>query len=454
MPPRPRYPDPIAYIYAPHQILPEDTTLDPEDPSMPEYGEVKVRALDGFIFVKDGRFVYPTYGLPKRWWNGVLAFGYMAALTGDFKHFIWAGQWDEDFEGKHIEVVILANLVGLSKERSKHWRKGLEHILWLETEQGYVYALLEPAEQFDRGGWGRVNESWTNLPHPGSRRDASFTPLDREAPRPKWWAKDGNRAWNHWKGVPETTSVRKLGQATGSLELWAVSKNPTDRESTNPGTLTTKAPPTKSKPSPKVGAPDAAIANQPSTSRAKQHEKPLEPFYVESSSSEEETLAPCSPSPLPTTSQANHKQLKGKSLGLCKPPAKPAANVSGGVKGSRGCKRRVVSGASDTHQRQKQKTVELIDLTSDLSDEENPLSNPGSPPHTPSDATEEAISSPTLAADAESLSRRPDGAQAEVAPMPEGQQEIPAADGSESLSTRSKSHSLLANDLGIIHVGR
>ncbi|KDN33879.1 hypothetical protein RSAG8_13033, partial [Rhizoctonia solani AG-8 WAC10335] len=123
MPLRVRLPDPIAHIFAPHPILPENTTLDPEDPSIAEYGEAKVRALDGFIFVKDGRFVYPTYNQPENWWKGVLAFGYMVALTGDFKYFVWAGQLDEDFDGKHIEVVILANLVGLSKERSVHWRK-------------------------------------------------------------------------------------------------------------------------------------------------------------------------------------------------------------------------------------------------------------------------------------------------------------------------------------------
>jgi hypothetical protein len=85
---------------------------------------VQVRALDGFLFVKNGRFVYPTFDKPEEWWTGVVAYGYAAALTGEYRYFIWAGQWDQDYEGKHIEVVRLENLVGIYKESHVHWRNG------------------------------------------------------------------------------------------------------------------------------------------------------------------------------------------------------------------------------------------------------------------------------------------------------------------------------------------
>ena len=86
---------------------------------------VRLRALDGFIFMKGSKFVYPKYQLSTpEWWKNVVVYGYIAALTGNFRWFIWAGQWGEDYEGKHLEVVKIENITGMVKESSPHWRNG------------------------------------------------------------------------------------------------------------------------------------------------------------------------------------------------------------------------------------------------------------------------------------------------------------------------------------------
>ncbi|QRW21897.1 hypothetical protein RhiXN_09484 [Rhizoctonia solani] len=208
MPQRIKLPNPIDYIYRDNSILPENHRLDTEEEADIEEGQVQVRALNYFIFEKNGKMAFPYYGVSDEWWKDVVGFGLTIALTGDFKYHAWAGAWDDDYLGKNWEVIILGDLTGISKEKSPHWRAGTEHILWLESNLGYSYALLEPVPYYHPASWARVIESWTNVKHPRRRQNPGFTPLMRTDPRPKWWDAagdvqwhDGNRTWQSPKAA-------------------------------------------------------------------------------------------------------------------------------------------------------------------------------------------------------------------------------------------------------------
>ncbi|KAG8731044.1 hypothetical protein FRC11_005270 [Ceratobasidium sp. 423] len=200
-------PDVIKTIFDGHAIEPEQFRLDTENHSAAGKDKVIVRALDGFVFLKDGKFVYPAFTTSTaEWWQGVEAYGYTAALTGDFRYFIWAGRWGEDFDGKHMEVVHIPKPVGICKEASKHWRQGEEDILWLESNAGFSYALLEPAEEYDLGRWAGVTHSWTYLPAGGSQCDPTFTSVDRKDEKPSWWkGPSAQMAWDHFMGPIKET---------------------------------------------------------------------------------------------------------------------------------------------------------------------------------------------------------------------------------------------------------
>ncbi|QRW21902.1 hypothetical protein RhiXN_09489 [Rhizoctonia solani] len=149
------------------------------------------------FFMRDGKYVYPEYNVcTSKWWKGVVAYGYTAALTGNFKYLVWSGEIDVDYEEKHIEVVAIHNIIGLQKEANKHWRDGLEEILWLETKAGYSYALMEPEEWYDHTKWEAVICSWQNLPSGLSQADPTFTRLSPEDQRPTWFSDaEGLKAW-------------------------------------------------------------------------------------------------------------------------------------------------------------------------------------------------------------------------------------------------------------------
>ncbi|KAG8722670.1 hypothetical protein FRC08_014415 [Ceratobasidium sp. 394] len=196
-------PKEIARLYDNLPFRRENIVLDPEPPHRtPGRTSVIVRALDDFMFLKDGKFTYPTYDKTADWWEGVAAYGWMLSPTGDFKYMAWAGQWESDYPGKHMELVVLKNLKGISKEGDKHWRKGMEEVLWLETGERSAYALLRPALAYNVGGmWeGSVITSWTNLPAGLSQRDPSFRATELESKRPAWWyGTDSDKAWNYFQ---------------------------------------------------------------------------------------------------------------------------------------------------------------------------------------------------------------------------------------------------------------
>ncbi|CUA72104.1 hypothetical protein RSOLAG22IIIB_10084 [Rhizoctonia solani] len=209
-----RWPDPIQYIYQGFEIQKEDFALDTEDPIPAKKGQVKVRALDGFLFIRKGKFFYPTQGLPDEWWKEVTVFGYISALTGNFKYYIWAGQWDEDYDDKHHEVVVLGNLSGISWSADQHWRNGSEPTLWLDTKLGFSYALLEPAEEYDRGSWAPTALSWINASDTAQPTDGLFHRVERHDPRPTWWDSTGDDAWERFQRQVQTKPIAEdVGKA-------------------------------------------------------------------------------------------------------------------------------------------------------------------------------------------------------------------------------------------------
>ncbi|KAF8748137.1 hypothetical protein RHS01_11018 [Rhizoctonia solani] len=167
--------------YVGYKIQPKFITLDPESPQELRKGEVIACALDGFMFLKGTKYAYPHQGADAYWWRGIIAFGFVTPLCGSFKYFTWLGHWGADWEEKHLETIIITNIVHISKERNINWQNGTEDILWIETKHGYSYALLEPDAQYNGGYW----------------QPSAFKPLPWHSPRPAWWDALGDEQWEY-----------------------------------------------------------------------------------------------------------------------------------------------------------------------------------------------------------------------------------------------------------------
>ncbi|KAG8722663.1 hypothetical protein FRC08_014408 [Ceratobasidium sp. 394] len=196
-------------LYGDHPIRRETFNLDNEDPHKARRNSVKVRALNEFIMVKGGKFVYPMYNLSTpEWWEGVEVYGYMACPVGDSRWHIWSGHWAENFGDRHFELVRIDRVSGICKESNQHWRCGKEKILWLETAQHYAYALTVPAEPY-AGSWPPVLLSWTDIKdNPG---DPTFEIIDPLGSRAPWWGKEGTDAWDHIR--KQALKSQKKGKA-------------------------------------------------------------------------------------------------------------------------------------------------------------------------------------------------------------------------------------------------
>ncbi|KAF8749383.1 hypothetical protein RHS01_10111 [Rhizoctonia solani] len=160
-------------------------------------GEVIACALDGFMFLKGTKYAYPHQGADAYWWRGIIAFGFVTLLCGSFKYFTWLGHWGADWEEKHLETIIITNIVHISKERNINWQNGTEDILWIETKHGYSYALLEPDTQYNGGYWQPVTESWASTLADGVSANPAFKPLLWHSPRPAWWDALGDKQWEY-----------------------------------------------------------------------------------------------------------------------------------------------------------------------------------------------------------------------------------------------------------------
>ncbi|GAB1516967.1 hypothetical protein RhiTH_000010 [Rhizoctonia solani] len=169
--------------YAGYKIQPKFITLDPESPQELRKGEVIACALDGFMFLKGTKYAYPHQGADAYWWRGIIAFGFVMPLCGSFKYFTWLGHWGADWEEKHLETIIITNIVHISKEKNINWRNG--------------YALLEPDAQYDGGYWRPVTESWASTSADGVSASPAFKPLPWHSPRPAWWDPLGDEQWEY-----------------------------------------------------------------------------------------------------------------------------------------------------------------------------------------------------------------------------------------------------------------
>ncbi|GAB1525317.1 hypothetical protein RhiTH_008475 [Rhizoctonia solani] len=185
--------------YAGYKIQPKFITLDPESPQELRKGEGKMIAcaLDGFMFLKGTKYAYPHQGADAYWWRGIIAFGFVTPLCGSFKYFTWSGHWGADWEEKHLETIIITNIVHISKEKNINWQNGTEDILWIETKHGYSYALLEPNAQYNGGYWQPVTESWASTLADGVSASPAFKPLPWHSPRPAWWDPLGDKQWEY-----------------------------------------------------------------------------------------------------------------------------------------------------------------------------------------------------------------------------------------------------------------
>ncbi|KEP48239.1 hypothetical protein V565_129920, partial [Rhizoctonia solani 123E] len=150
-----------------------------------------LRALNWFFFQRDGFTVYPDYEYcSPEFWKGVVVHGFAASLSGDARWHIMAGLWSYEFGEKEMALIRIENVVGLSKECHSAWRGG-ETALWLETKEGFAYALLDPADEYRRG-WADVIQSWAEA---GNGEAPVYRDVDLFDSRPRWWK--GNKAWDY-----------------------------------------------------------------------------------------------------------------------------------------------------------------------------------------------------------------------------------------------------------------
>lgn len=85
----------------------------------------RVRLLTDFLFVKKGKFVFPNYeDCTKEFWNGVELWGFMMSPTGIGRWLAWSLLWHLDWPGKHMELVRITDITGMSKESHHSYRNG------------------------------------------------------------------------------------------------------------------------------------------------------------------------------------------------------------------------------------------------------------------------------------------------------------------------------------------
>ncbi|KAG9099554.1 hypothetical protein FRC06_005157 [Ceratobasidium sp. 370] len=145
----------------------------------------RVRLLTDFIFVKNGEVVYPLYDkCTSDFWDGLEVWGFTMSPTSRNRWLAWSLLWWIDWADKHLALVRIDRISGISKERSEHFRNGNETALWLNSQQGFSYALMEP-EDLMAPGWIPVLRSWEDI---GPLDLKLCRPVDAPAGViPEWW---------------------------------------------------------------------------------------------------------------------------------------------------------------------------------------------------------------------------------------------------------------------------
>ncbi|CAE6540611.1 unnamed protein product [Rhizoctonia solani] len=189
--------------YQDYDIQQEDVALHPEDVQRSAQGKRIIRALNWFVFVKDGQPTAPVYSdCTDQSWSGTVVYGFAASLSGKARWHIMGGFWSYAWGEKHFELISIETIVGFSKKYSPHWRGGIDPTLWLETGGGYTYALLDPATEYSQM-WKVVCHSWTPI---GDGADPTYLDVDPAFPRPVWWA--GTQSWNYVQRMVEDEKKR------------------------------------------------------------------------------------------------------------------------------------------------------------------------------------------------------------------------------------------------------
>ncbi|QRV85098.1 hypothetical protein RhiJN_13116 [Ceratobasidium sp. AG-Ba] len=184
-------------------IREENFKLDNESAKdKPQAGMARVRLLTDFIFVKGKELVFPIYDeCTAEFWEGVEVYGFMLmpGTNGDGRWFAWTLLWQLDWPDKHFELVRIKNVLGISLERSEHYRNGHELALFLNTAGNYSYALMEPEDTI-RERWLHVLASWSKAQVTKKNRKPEPIPLPQPPLQfgipPTWWLKKNGKPGN------------------------------------------------------------------------------------------------------------------------------------------------------------------------------------------------------------------------------------------------------------------
>ncbi|EUC58924.1 hypothetical protein RSOL_284530, partial [Rhizoctonia solani AG-3 Rhs1AP] len=177
--------------YQEYNIMQEEVALHPEDGRKPTKGKCILRALNWFIFVKNGKFTAPVYAdCTDEFWPGTTVYGFAASLSGKARWHIMGGFWSYP----------------------PHWRGSVDPVLWLETDMGYSYALLDPASEYSQI-WKVACHSWTP---PGDGANPTYLDVDPAFPRPVWWA--GTQSWNYVQRVVEEEKKKAEEESDDELQ--------------------------------------------------------------------------------------------------------------------------------------------------------------------------------------------------------------------------------------------
>lgn len=69
--------------------------------------------------------MFPNYqSCTKDFYDGLEVWGFMMGPTGNGKWLAWSLLWHLDWPEKHMELVRIRGIYGMSKERNKHFRNG------------------------------------------------------------------------------------------------------------------------------------------------------------------------------------------------------------------------------------------------------------------------------------------------------------------------------------------
>jgi hypothetical protein len=69
--------------------------------------------------------VHPLYqDCTKDFWKGVEVWGFMMSPSGHGKWLAWSLLWHLDWPGKHMELVRIRTIDGMSKEKHRSYRNG------------------------------------------------------------------------------------------------------------------------------------------------------------------------------------------------------------------------------------------------------------------------------------------------------------------------------------------